>query len=57
LDLKVQLSIAFLSVIYWKRDRKIIQVNLASEYKEQGIQSDINDIEPISKEGSRKASS
>ena len=57
LDLKVQLTIAFLSIIYWKKDRKIIQMNIASEYKEQGIQSDINDIEPLSKDGTKKASS
>jgi len=47
-DLKVQLSIAFLSIIYWKNERNIIQINIASEYREQGIQNDINDVEPIS---------
>jgi hypothetical protein len=50
LDLKVQLTIAFHSVIYWKKDRKVVQVNIASEYKEQGIQSYINEIEPIDKD-------
>jgi hypothetical protein len=47
-DLKVQLSIAFLSIIYWKNERDIIQINIASEYREQGIQNDINDVAPIS---------
>lgn len=49
LDLKVQLTIAFLSVIYWKKDRNIIEINIASEYKEQGIQSDMNEVAPLSK--------
>lgn len=47
-DLKVQLSIAFLSVIFWKNEREIIQINIASEFREQGIQNDINDVEPLS---------
>jgi hypothetical protein len=47
-DLKVQLSISFLSVIFWKNDREIIQINIASEFREQGIQNDINDVEPLS---------
>lgn len=47
LDLKVQVSIAFLSVLYWKNDRNIIQLDIASVFKEQGIQNDINDIEPL----------
>jgi len=50
LDLKVQLAISFLSVIFWKNERDIIQVNIASEFKEQGIQNDINDIEPLKDE-------
>lgn len=47
-DLKVQLAIAFLSIIYWKNEREIIQINISSEYREQGIQNDINDVVPIS---------
>jgi hypothetical protein len=47
LDLKVQISIAFLSVIYWKNDRDIIQINIASEFREHGIPNDINDIVPL----------
>ncbi|KYG84159.1 hypothetical protein AWW67_03350 [Roseivirga seohaensis] len=49
LDLKVQIAISFLSIIYWKNDRDIVQLNIASEFKEQGIQNDINDIEPLRK--------
>lgn len=47
-DLKLQLTIAFLSVIFWKNEREIIQINIASEFREQGIQNDINDVEPLS---------
>ena len=47
LDFKVQISISFVSVLYWKNDRNIIQLDIASAFKEQGIQNDINDIEPL----------
>lgn len=47
LDLKVQVAILFLSTIYWKNDREIIQIDLASEYKEQGIQTLLNDVNPL----------
>jgi hypothetical protein len=53
-DLKVQLAIAFLSIIYWKNKREIIQINIASEYREQGIQNDINDVEPLSTRKEKK---
>ncbi len=53
-DLKVQLTIAFLSVIYWKNEREIIQINIASEFREQGIQNDINDVEPLSTSQDKK---
>jgi hypothetical protein len=49
LDLKVQIAISFLSIIYWKNDRELVQVNVASELREQGIQNDLNDIEPLRK--------
>ncbi len=48
-DLKVQTAIAFLSIIYWKNEREVIQINIASEYREQGIQNEINEVEPLSK--------
>lgn len=47
LDLKVQISIAFLSMMYWKKEREIIQLNLASRFREQGIESDINEIDNL----------
>lgn len=50
LDLKVQLTISFLSIISWRNERDIIQVNITSEFKEQGIQNDINDIDPLNDE-------
>ena len=53
-DLKVQLTIAFLSIIYWKNEREIIQINVASEFREQGIQNDINDVEPLSTRKEKK---
>lgn len=48
-DLRVQLSIIFSSVIYWLDDREVIQINLNSEFKEQGAQSDINSVKRLSK--------
>ena len=53
-DLKVQLAIAFLSIIYWKEEREIIQINIASEFREQGIQNDINDVEPLTDRKNKK---
>lgn len=53
-DLKVQLTIAFLSIIYWKNEREVIQINIASEFREQGIQNDINDVEPLSTRREKK---
>jgi len=47
LELKVQLAIAFIGNIYWKKEREVIQINLVSELREQGIKNDLNDIEPI----------
>lgn len=57
LELKVQITIAFLTVIFWKKEREIIQINLASRYREQGVQSDINEIEQLKSNDKEKASS
>ena len=46
-NLKVQISIAFLTVIYWKNDREVIQIDIASKYEEQGIQNNLNEVEPL----------
>ncbi len=54
-DLKVQVSILFRSNIYWKTDSEIIQINIASEYREQGIQNGLNDIEPLQSREDSKA--
>ncbi len=43
-DPKVQLTIEFLAVIYWTKNRDVVQLNIASQYKEQGIQNSINEI-------------
>jgi hypothetical protein len=56
LDLKVQVSIAFLSIIYWKKQRDIIQVSIASQFKEQGIQTDINELDVLRNDDENKAS-
>ncbi len=49
LDLKVLLIISFLSIIHWKKDRELIQINISTEYNELGIQNEINDIKPLVK--------
>ena len=47
LDLKVLLAIDFLSILYWKKERDVVQISIASKYKEQGIQNDLTDIIPL----------
>jgi hypothetical protein len=47
LDLKVQLAIIFSSVIFWDDKREVIQINIASEYREQGIQNEIGEVDPM----------
>lgn len=46
-DVKVQITIAFHAIIYWKKEREIIQFNISSQYKEQGIEDDLNDVTPL----------
>lgn len=46
-DIKVQITIAFHAIIYWKKEREIIQFNISSQYKEQGIEDDLNDVTPL----------
>lgn len=50
LTLKVQVAIALDTIIHWKNHRSVIQVNITSQYREQGIQDDINDIVPLPNE-------
>lgn len=47
-ELKVQTTIAFLTLIVYKNTREIVQLNIASQYKEQGIQNKLEDIDPLS---------
>lgn len=49
LDYQVQVTIAFLAIIYWKKVRDIVQIELATELKEQGIQNTIDEIKPFKK--------
>jgi len=44
---QVQVTIALSSVIHWKKGRKVVQINVVSEYKEQGIKNSIKDIKPL----------
>lgn len=46
-DLKVQLTLAFWSVIHWKDEREVVQISINSEYREQGIPNVLNDIVPF----------
>lgn len=46
-DVKVQVTIAFHAIIYWKKEREIIQFNINSQYREQGIEDEVNDITPL----------
>lgn len=51
-DLKVQMALAFLSVIHWKDSREVIQLSVYSEYREQGIPNVLKDISPLENRGS-----
>ncbi|WP_028668102.1 hypothetical protein [Runella zeae] len=46
-EYRVQISISFLWEIIWKRDRSVVQVNIMSPYYEQGIETELNNIEPL----------
>lgn len=46
-ELKVQILISFVWKIIWKRDRSVVQVNIMSPYYEQGIETELNNIEPL----------
>jgi len=47
LDLKVQASICFTSVIKWNKERDVIQINLISQFQEQGITTSINNVRKL----------
>lgn len=46
-ELKVQILISFFTLITWKSNRSVVQANIASPYREQGIRNELNDIEPL----------
>lgn len=48
-EVQVQVTIAFLAIIYWRKERDIVQIGLVSEFKEQGIENTIDEIEPFKK--------
>jgi len=46
-DPKVQITIGFLTLLIYKKEREIVQLNIASKYKEQGIQNSLEEIVPL----------
>lgn len=53
IEVNVRVTIAFLSLIIWKKDVDVVQINIESQFKEQGIPTNINEIEPFKKNKSR----
>ena len=50
---KVQMTIAFSAIISWKKGIDIVQINIESPYKEQGIPNELSDIIPFNTEKKR----
>ncbi|MER3374557.1 MAG: hypothetical protein RIM83_07960 [Allomuricauda sp.] len=44
---QVQITIAFKTLIIWKNQRNVIQLNSYSQFREQGILSELNDIKVL----------
>lgn len=44
---QVQITIAFKTIIIWKNQRNVIQLNIYSQFREQGIISELKDIKPL----------
>jgi len=53
IEVSVRVTIAFLSLIIWQKDVEVVQINIESQYKEQGIPTNLNEIEPFEKKKSR----
>ena len=53
IEVNVRVTIAFLSLIIWKKDVDVVQINIENRYKEQGIPTDINEITPFEDNNSR----
>lgn len=47
---KAEVSISFQSIISWKKNRDVVQINIESPYEEQGILSDLSELIPFEKE-------
>ena len=43
----VLVSIIFSSIIYWKKERDVIQIEIASQFRERGLLNKINELEPL----------
>ncbi len=46
-DLKVQLTIAFITEVVWKANANVVQINIETSLKEQGIVNELSDIEKL----------
>jgi hypothetical protein len=46
-DLKVQLTIAFITEVVWKTNANVVQINIETSLKEQGIVNELSDIEKL----------
>lgn len=44
---QVQITIAFKTLVIWKNKRNVIQLNIYSQFREQGILSELNDIKAL----------
>ena len=47
---KAEVSISLQSIISWKKNRDVVQINIESPYEEQGILSDLSELIPFEKE-------
>jgi len=46
-DLKVQLTIAFITEVVWKTNANVVQINIETSLEEQGIVNELSDIEKL----------
>ncbi|WP_194851965.1 hypothetical protein [Nonlabens antarcticus] len=46
-DLKVQLTIAFITEVVWKANANVVQINIETSLKEQGIVNELSAIEKL----------
>lgn len=44
---QVQITIAFKTIITWKNQRNVIQLNIYSQFREQGIVSELKDVKAL----------